>query len=49
MKSQSAAALVAAGMVSVLAYPIIGLRRLGGSPKSAQPTVSPEHSTDEGG
>jgi hypothetical protein len=29
MKPQSAAALVAAGMVSVLAYPIIGLRRLG--------------------
>ncbi len=35
MKPQNAAALVAAGMLSVMAYPIIGLRQLSGSRKEA--------------
>jgi len=35
MKPQNAAALVAAGMLSVLIYPIIGLRQLAGSRKGA--------------
>ncbi len=35
MKPQNAAALVAAGMLSVLVYPIIGLRQLAGSSKGA--------------
>jgi Kef-type K+ transport system membrane component KefB len=34
MKPQNAAALVAAGMLSVLIYPIIGLRRLRADPES---------------
>ena len=49
MKPQNAAALVAAGMLSVLIYPIIGLRRLGSQPKGAQSTASPELPADEGG
>jgi Kef-type K+ transport system membrane component KefB len=46
MKPQNAAALVAAGMLSVLIYPIIGLRRLARSPKVAE---APEHSADDAG
>ena len=49
MKPQNAAALVAAGMLSVLVYPIIGLRKLGSPPKGAQATASPEHPADESG
>jgi len=44
MKPQNAAALVAAGMLSVLIYPIIGLRRLAGSQRVAE---APEHSADD--
>ena len=44
MKPQNAAALVAAGMLSVLIYPIIGLRRLAGSQRVAE---APEHSSDD--
>jgi Kef-type K+ transport system membrane component KefB len=36
MKPQNAAALVAAGMLSVLIYPLIGLRWLGGGPRGAK-------------
>ncbi len=36
MKPQNAAALVAAGMLSVLIYPMIGLRRLGAATKVAE-------------
>jgi Kef-type K+ transport system membrane component KefB len=46
MKPQNAAALVAAGMLSVLIYPIVGLRRLARSPKVAE---APEHSADDAG
>ncbi len=46
MKPQNAAALVAAGMLSVLIYPIIGLRRLARSPKAAE---APEPSADDAG
>jgi hypothetical protein len=35
MKPQNAAALVAAGMLSVLVYPMIGLRRLSKAHKAA--------------
>jgi Kef-type K+ transport system membrane component KefB len=35
MKPQNAAALVAAGMLSVLIYPIVGLKRLGADPEAA--------------
>ena len=44
MKPQNAAALVAAGMLSVLIYPIIGLRWLAGSQRVAE---APEHSADD--
>jgi Kef-type K+ transport system membrane component KefB len=43
MKPQNAAALVAAGMVSVLVYPLIGLRLLG---RSTEPTPDRAGSTD---
>ena len=46
MKPQNAAALVAAGMLSVLIYPIVGLRRLAGGQKVAE---APEHSADDAG
>jgi hypothetical protein len=39
MKPQNAAALVAAGMLSVLIYPLIGLRWLG---KGANATGTPD-------
>jgi len=45
MKPQNAAALVAAGMLSVLIYPIVGLRRLAGARK----VETPEHSDDGAG
>ena len=44
MKPQNAAALVAAGMLSVLIYPIVGLRRLAGGQKAAE---APELSADD--
>jgi len=46
MKPQNAAALVAAGMLSVLIFPIVGLRRLAGGQKAAE---APELSTDDAG
>ena len=46
MKPQNAAALVAAGMLSVLIYPIVGLRRLAGGQKAA---AAPELSADDAG
>lgn len=42
MKPQNAAALVAAGMLSVLIYPLLGLRLLGSNPKSAAPEQQPQ-------
>jgi len=44
MKPQNAAALVAAGMLSVVIYPIVGLRRLAGGQKAAE---APELSADD--
>ena len=44
MKTQNAAALVAAGMLSVVIYPIVGLRRLAGGQKAAE---APELSADD--
>jgi len=46
MKPQNAAALVAAGMLSVLIYPIVGLRRLARGQKAA---AAPELSADDTG
>ena len=46
MKPQNAAALVAAGMLSVLIYPLVGLRRLAGGQKAA---AAPELSADDTG
>ena len=46
MKPQNAAALVAAGMLSVVIYPIIGLRQLAGGQKAAP---APELSADDAG
>ena len=48
MKPQNAAALVAAGMLSVLVYPIIGLRQLAGTAKEAE-TSTAEQATDGDG
>jgi hypothetical protein len=44
MKPQNAAALVAAGMLSVLVYPLIGLRLLGQGPGTAEAPGLPERS-----
>jgi len=44
MKPQNAAALVATGMLSVVIYPIVGLRRLAGGQKAAE---APELSADD--
>ncbi len=49
MKPQNAAALVVAGMVSVLVHPIIGSRRMESEPTGTQATVNPEHPAGEGG
>ena len=46
MKPQNAAALVAAGMLSVLIYPMIGIRRLAGGGKAP---AAPEFSADDAG
>jgi len=46
MKPQNAAALIAAGMLSVLIYPLVGLRRLAGGQKAA---AAPELSADDTG
>ena len=46
MKPQNAAALVAAGMLSVLVYPLVGLRSLG---KGAKPATKPELSEPSDG
>ena len=46
MKAQNAAALVAAGMLSVVIYPIAGFRRLAGGQKAAP---APELSADDAG
>lgn len=46
MKPQNAAALVAAGMLSVLIYPLIGLRWLGKGPESAGAPGLPERPDD---
>jgi Kef-type K+ transport system membrane component KefB len=47
MKPQNAAALVAAGMLSVLVYPLIGLRWLGKGPASARTPGPPGRSDDQ--
>jgi len=47
MKPQNAAALVAAGMLSVLVYPIVGMRRLRNDPASAESGVG-ERTKDDG-
>ena len=47
MKPQNAAALVAAGMLSVLIYPQIGLRWLGGGADAVEAPGSPEEHTGE--
>ena len=44
MKPQNAAALVAAGMLSVLVYPLIGLRLLGQEPGTTEASGLPERS-----
>ncbi len=44
MKPQNAAALVAAGMLSVLVYPLIGLRLLGQGPGTTEASGLPERS-----
>jgi Kef-type K+ transport system membrane component KefB len=47
MKPQNAAALVAAGMLSVLVYPLIGLGLLGKAPKASGAPAVPEPSEDQ--
>jgi Kef-type K+ transport system membrane component KefB len=47
MKPQNAAALVAAGMVSVLVYPLIGLGLLGKAAKATGAPAVPEPSEDQ--
>jgi Kef-type K+ transport system membrane component KefB len=47
MKPQNAAALVAAGMLSVLIYPLIGLGVLGKGSKAADAPAVPEPSEDQ--
>ena len=47
MKPQNAAALVAAGMLSVLIYPLIGLGLLGKAPKATGAPAVPEPSEDQ--
>ena len=47
MKPQNAAALVAAGMLSVLVYPLIGLRWLGKASKATGAPAVPEPSEDQ--
>ena len=47
MKPQNAAALVAAGMLSVLVYPIVGMRRLAKTPSGAAPDVAEHDKGDE--
>jgi Kef-type K+ transport system membrane component KefB len=48
MKPQNAAALVAAGMLSVLIYPIVGMRRLQNEPASAATQGVVEPTKDDG-
>jgi Kef-type K+ transport system membrane component KefB len=47
MKPQNAAALVAAGMLSVLVYPIVGMRRLPKATSEATPDVAEHDETEE--
>ena len=47
MKPQNAAALVAAGMLSVLVYPLIGLGLLGKGSKATGAPAVPEPSEDQ--
>ena len=47
MKPQNAAALVAAGILSVLVYPLIGLGLLGKGSKAAGAPAVPELSEDQ--
>jgi hypothetical protein len=48
MKPQNAAALVAAGMLSVLVYPIVGMRRLQNDPASTAGGSVAEPTKDDG-